>query len=81
MQVLYLARLRVFDRLLAHLLVLGVLQLLVALLVDDFDLASDLHQPHILLTGVFLAGRQGEERLRPLLGELLLIDVVANARK
>ena len=60
---------------------LRVLQRFVALLVDDFDLASDLHQPDVLLTCVFFTGRQGEERLRPLLRELLLIDVVANARK
>ena len=50
-------------------------------MVDDFDLASDLHQPDILLTCVFLAWRQGEERLRPLLRELLLIYVMADARK
>ena len=64
MQVLYLARLRVFDRLLAHLLVLGVLQLLVALLVDDFDLAVDLHQvTHLLVRrGLFLTHCQRKQR-------------------
>ena len=44
MQVLHLSHLGVFDRLLAHFLILGVLQRFVRLLINDFELTRDFHQ-------------------------------------
>lgn len=82
-KVLYLANGSVLDRLFSDLLVASVLERLIALLVDHFNLTGNLHDvSDVPLIGILhLTRREGEQRQRPLLDQLLPVNAVPNVHK